>query len=955
MAFPRGTALRAAAALLLAAPLSTAVAQTGIIRGRVTEAGTNTPVSNARISVQQGARTVAQAITGSAGTYTVSNVDPGTYTVITRLIGYAENGTPNVTVTAGGTTEVNVTLAQAPSILNQVVITDTRGTPQKVLDAPASVSVIDERQLAERPALSVADHVKGQPGIDVSTGGLVQSNIVARGFNNAFSGAMLVLQDNRFASVPSLRVNVPALFPVVNEDIERIELLLGPAAALYGPNSASGVMHLITKSPFTSQGTTFTVDGGERGVFRISGRNAYAFNQKAALKLSGEYMQGFDWVYVDPAEPDSLNRPNGTPNGRTRVDNFRDYDIRKGGGEARLDLRLAENTEWINTYGLATIGTAVEITGANGASQIKNWMYQSFQSRLRRNKTFAQVFANFSDAGNKDSVDNRGTFLLRTGTPIVDKSRVISAQLQQGFDMGTRQSFIAGGDYIFTNPRTGNTINGRNDDIDNVTEYGAYLHSVSRFNPKVEFTAALRFDRHSEMEETFFSPRAALVFKPAVNQNFRLTFNRAYSTPANFSFFLDLPQGFIPLSPAGCIAGTPGCIGYTIRALGVPQTGLQFGRDCAGGVGGGLCMRSPFPIVGTNPAGAPAVAANTRIPANAADFYRTLFAGNQAAFVNALLAAGVTPANVGTVFGNLLGAAGPTAAQVPTVLRLFDPSRVATGNPFVNFAATSVANVERLKASFNNTFEVGYKGGLANDRVLFAADWWWEQRENFVTPATNVSPNAFMDGPTLGAFIGARLGAEAAAGRVPAAAIPGLAAAFAGALARVPVGSVLPDGNLTNRPELVFTYRNVAEKIDLWGTDVSVDIQATDRVGFTGNISHASTGIFPNIISGIDTLRLNAPQNKAAIAMRLRDDRRGVGGELRYRYTEDFKVNSGVYVGSVPTNSLIDAMLSYRLAALSGSATLSLYGTNLTNKKVATFVGVPQIGRMIMGRVAYTF
>ena len=60
--------------------------------------------------------------------------------------------------------------------------------------------------------MTVADHLRGLQGVDATTGGIAQTNIVTRGFNNAFSGALLTLQDYRFAGVPSLKVNVPRLF-----------------------------------------------------------------------------------------------------------------------------------------------------------------------------------------------------------------------------------------------------------------------------------------------------------------------------------------------------------------------------------------------------------------------------------------------------------------------------------------------------------------------------------------------------------------------------------------------------------------------------------------------------------------------------------------------------------------------------------------------------------------------
>ena len=186
----------------------------------------------------------------------------------------------------GATTTVDVATTMVAAQLEQVV-TSATGKPDKVVDAPADVSIVTQEAIATRPSLTIADHIKGVPGVDVSTGGIVQSNIVTRGFNNAFSGTLLTLQDYRFATVPSLRVNVPFLFTSINEDIERIEMVLGPAAALYGPNSSSGVMHIVTRSPFDSPGTTLTLDGGSRAIARGSVRNAGIINPKVAYKISG--------------------------------------------------------------------------------------------------------------------------------------------------------------------------------------------------------------------------------------------------------------------------------------------------------------------------------------------------------------------------------------------------------------------------------------------------------------------------------------------------------------------------------------------------------------------------------------------------------------------------------------------------------------------------------------------
>jgi iron complex outermembrane receptor protein len=935
-------------ALLLALP-GMATAQTASLSGRVLSAG-GVPIDGATVTAKRGETAVATATTGADGAYSIPSIPAGTYTLSAKKVGYGEVTVADVAIS--GATTRDFTVSQVAQ-LNTVVTTASRAE-EKILEAPVSISVVSTQQIESRPSLTIADHLRAQPGVDVSKGGLVQSNIVARGFNNAFSGAMLVLQDNRFAGVPSLRVNVPALFPAVNEDIERIEVLLGPAAALYGPNSSSGVMHIITKSPFESQGGTLTFDGGERGVLRGAARYSTLLGDKLAFKVSGEMLRGNDWEYKDPGEPDRVPRPRGTAGQRDTVANVRDFDVAKGSAEARVDFRPRPGIEWINTAGFTNAGSFIELTGANGAAQVKNWTYQTYQSRLRWNRTFAQVFFNNSNAGNDDSLDTDGTFLLRTGNPIVDKSRVWSAQLQHAIDLGTRQSFILGGDYIFTNPQTGGTINGRNEDIDDVTEVGGYVHSVTRITPKLDFVGALRYDTHSEMEESFLSPRAALVFKPSATQNLRLTYNRAFSTPANFSFFLDLPQGRIPI---------PGTAGYGIRALGVPQGGFTYARTS--GASNQLYMRSIFPVLAANPTAAPQFLPNSRVDANAALFYRTLVAGNQATFINALMAAGVTPQNAPAVFGALLGAAAP--ANVGTVLRLFNPSGNRTnptgpGGVFGTIVTpASLTDVERLKASFNNTIELGYKG-ILGEKFRLSVDVWREERENFITPAANVSPNAFIDPATLAAHIAGVLTAQAQAGRVAPQAIPALTTAFATAIASAPVGTVLPDvggvdpaNGLTNSADLIFTYRNVDQKINLWGSDMALDYLLTDKVTLIGTYSYVSDGVFPDIPAGVDSLRLNAPRHKGSFTTRYHDEVRGLTGELRGRYTDAFKVNSGVYVGAVPVNALIDANVAYRLRVMGRQAMIGVSGTNLLNEEVPTFVGVPAVGRMLMTRLQLNF
>ena len=902
---------------------------TGSITGTVLSSERQ-PLSSARVVVYSGDRAVMRTNGREDGSFRVDLVPPGTYRVETTRIGFGRQQA-TVNIGAGEVAALNVVMTAAPSQLSEVTTTASR-RQEKILDAPASVSIVGTEAVQNRPSLSAMDHVRAQPGIDVAQGGLVQSAIVARGFNNIFSGSMLTLIDNRYASVPSLRVNVPFLFTASNEDIERIELLLGPAAALYGPNSANGVLHIITKSPFNSAGSTLTVDGGERSVLRVAGRNATVLTDALAFKLTGEYMTGHDWEFRDPAEPSSFPDTPNTPRARVGKANARDFSVRRFGGEARLDWRLNDSAEWINTYGVANAGNTVELTGANGAAQVKNWMVQSAQSRLRAGRFFGQVFANLSNAGNSDSNDLSGTYLLRTGQPIVDMSRVVGAQLQHAFDLGASNSVVYGADYTFTNPRTGGTINGRNEDVDNTREIGGYAQSTTRMSPMWDLLLAARLDRHNRLDGTFFSPRAALVFKPNEGQSWRLTLNRAYSTPANFAFFLDLLQ-------AAKIGGLP----YNVRAVGVSD-GFQFKRDCTGGAGS-LCMRSPF-----NPAGPSAWA-----PANAAGFYpAALQVALAGGLRNALLASGL-----------------PAAAADATIARLgtFDAvgTNVGTKLTYItngtSVTPSQITDVEKLKPSYTNMLELGYKGTVGK-RLFLAADGWYQRRDNFSTAAQNFTPNALLDGQTLATALAAHLAP------VLGASAPAVAAGVAGSMARIPLGTVVPDSRVTTNGDLAFTYRSIDKSIDLHGADLAFDYMMTSSVSTSVTYSWMSDTEF-DVEPGQPTLTLNSPNHKASLAIKYADAPGRFSGELRGRYQNTFKVNSSVFVSGTdltapdgstyqyrqpPTATFVDALVTWHLPVSGASdAMLSLSATNLLDNKVPMFAGVPEIGRLLMTRMQVSF
>ena len=244
----------------------------------VTDAQTGNKLNGVSIAVTPKTGDAATGVSDANGTLAITDLAAGTYTVTASSTGYADKVLTDVALAADETTPIEIALSSKVIQLEQVSVTASRRR-EKVLEAPASVALVGTSEIRDRVAPSVTEHLKSVRAVDVVSSGIGTSFVVVRGFNNVFSGSLLSLVDNRIASVPSLRFNSYSLIPTINEDIEQIEVVSGPGAALYGPNSANGVMHIITRSPFTSQGTTLSLGGGERGILIGSLRHAGVVNE----------------------------------------------------------------------------------------------------------------------------------------------------------------------------------------------------------------------------------------------------------------------------------------------------------------------------------------------------------------------------------------------------------------------------------------------------------------------------------------------------------------------------------------------------------------------------------------------------------------------------------------------------------------------------------------------------
>jgi TonB-dependent SusC/RagA subfamily outer membrane receptor len=266
-----------AAALALASP-AVARAQTGTVTGSVTAANTGQPINGAQVSIEG---TRLGSLSNANGRYLITRVPAGTYTVQVVHVGYLTE-TQAVTVTADGTAVVDFDLEISAVNLDEIVVTGTAGAVErrKIGVSLASLDVDDLQEVTPMDGFSqvLEGRIPGVRSIGTVGGVGASRELRIRGTDSFSLGQRPVIYidgvrvDNRGSEWGSGAggsttccafsggAGEDRLSDLNPEEIDRIEVLKGPAAAtLYGSEASGGVIQIFTKRGRSNSPANFTV------------------------------------------------------------------------------------------------------------------------------------------------------------------------------------------------------------------------------------------------------------------------------------------------------------------------------------------------------------------------------------------------------------------------------------------------------------------------------------------------------------------------------------------------------------------------------------------------------------------------------------------------------------------------------------------------------------------------
>jgi len=144
--------------------------------------------------------------------------------------------------------------AQALRALKEVEVTSVSRQQEKLSDAAAAVYVLGQEDIRRSGATSVVEALRMVPGVQVARAASGEWAVSARGFNDQFANKLLVLIDGRTVYTPIFSGVYWDIQDMVLDNIERIEVIRGPGATMWGSNAVNGVINIITKAAADTQG-----------------------------------------------------------------------------------------------------------------------------------------------------------------------------------------------------------------------------------------------------------------------------------------------------------------------------------------------------------------------------------------------------------------------------------------------------------------------------------------------------------------------------------------------------------------------------------------------------------------------------------------------------------------------------------------------------------------------------
>ena len=389
-------------------------------------------------------------------------------------------------------------------------VTSVSKREQKLSQAAAALFVINQEDIRRSGALNIPDLLRMVPGLDVAQINANTWAISARGFNHQFADKLLVLIDGRAVYTPTYGGVNWDTQDVPLQDIERIEVIRGPGATVWGANAVNGVINVITKQAKDTQGGLVTAGGGTQdqafGTTQYGGK----IGADASYRVFTKYLDYHDL-------PDLAGRDSNDGwhllHGGFRVD----------GSLSRNDSLTAQGDIYSGSEGavidhIASISPPVnenvqKIAGLSGGNILGRWNH---------------VLSKGSDTTVQVYFDR----YVRSGPSTLEARNTVDFDFQQHRLLGSRQDLVWGAGYRRSADRIVGTIDHAFEPADQTIQlFSAFVQDEITLAPERVFLTIGTKLEHLDITGFELEPSIRMTWKPSARHTLWAAVARAARTP----------------------------------------------------------------------------------------------------------------------------------------------------------------------------------------------------------------------------------------------------------------------------------------------------------------------------------------------------------------------------------------------------------------------------------------
>jgi iron complex outermembrane receptor protein len=405
----------------------------------------------------------------------------------------------------------DLTSLSLEQLMNEPV-TSVSKRQTRIGDSPAAITVITQEDLRRLGFTTLPEALRIVPGMDVTRIAPSQWAVSARGFNDEFATKLLVLVDGRTVYTPSSAGVSWNSVDVVFEDLDRIEVIRGPGATLWGANAVNGVINIITKSARDTQGVLVsaavgdddrvltTVRYGDQAGADLSWRAFVKYYDRRSFEDTTRSVVQGEWNMVH-----SGFRLDWTASSADAV--TLQGDIYDGDATKRVDL-----VSLVPPF----LTPANAVSADSGVNVLGRWTRNfSADSALT-----VQTYFDHVQQGDGFGGENRNSYDL---------------DVQHRFLLGWRNQLLwgAGFRYVSIDQATSANITWSPDAFDAEFINLFFQDELTLVPNRLVATVGSKFERN-DLSGWFVDPNARLAWTPTATQTLWAAVSRASRTPAEF-------------------------------------------------------------------------------------------------------------------------------------------------------------------------------------------------------------------------------------------------------------------------------------------------------------------------------------------------------------------------------------------------------------------------------------